>query len=247
MSAIGCTTGATKLNRPRTRACWAIVLLLLFCAGGARIACAEYHVSQSSLCPASPKQGGQIFEIAPTEKGAWYQRGDWPLIGGVIAVLSTNGVAIFIVWLQTQRSLFSFMRQRRAEFVSSQLSELYNPLLTLLDMNGTIFKETGPPSFPMERGHPRDAAEGLWAESKKKILENNREIENILRTKAHLIYRNDSLDYYLPLLVHLTMYELFQSLPTDRYAAFRFPPQIRGHVADIRTAVLSEFDKLSGA
>jgi hypothetical protein len=166
-------------------------------------------------------------------------RRTWPLVGSVIVIMITNTVAIGVVYLQSRRSFNALLRQRKIEFLSLSLNDFYNPLLALIDINGEIFAKTGPSTFPEEH-HEREAAALVWKEMKKKILENNREIEVILKTKTHLIHRLDSLDAYKALLVHVAMYETFQKIETDRYADFLFPKEVKGHLAAMRLSVSGE-------
>ena len=81
---------------------------------------------------------------------------------------------------------------------------------------------------------------------KKKVLENNRGIELILKTKTHLIHKSDSLDAYKALLIHVAMYETFQAIETDRYAGFLFPKEVMGHIVAKRSIALAELHTLTG-
>jgi hypothetical protein len=125
------------------------------------------------------------------------------------------------------------------------LNDFYNPLLALLEINGEIFAKTGPRTFPDEY-HEREAAALIWKEMKKKLLENNREIELILKAKTHLIYKSDTLDAYKALLIHVAMYETFQTIETDRYAGFQFPQEVKAHIIGKRSLLLGELHALSG-
>lgn len=180
----------------------------------------------------------------PADHKAWYEKGPWPIIGGVAALMITNSVAIAVVYLQSSRGFNAVLRQRRIDALSASLSEFYNPLQALLDINGEIFSRTGPQSFPkgeIERG----AAALVWTETKNIILENNRRILEILRTKTHHLSDVDSLAAYNDLMIHLAMYETFQSVPTDRYLEFQFPKDVRKHVAHIRARVLDDYSALT--
>jgi hypothetical protein len=133
------------------------------------------------------------IQIVQKEHKEWYQEGPWPLIGAVAAILITNTIAIGVVYLQSLRSFNAILRQRKIELLSLSLKEFYNPLLALIEINGEIFAKTGPRKFPEEH-HEREAAALVWKETKKKIVENNREIELLLKTKTHLMHESDSLD-----------------------------------------------------
>lgn len=186
------------------------------------------------------------LEASPADDKAWYEKGPWPIVGGVAALAVTNAVAVGLVYLQASRGFNAVLRQRQIEALSASLSEFYNPLLAMLDINGEVFSRTGPPSFP-EGEIERGAAALVWAETKKIILDNNRRILDILRTKTHRLHVADGLATYNDLMIHLAMYETFQTIPTDRYRGFQFPPTVRGHVADMRKRVLDDFNALTGS
>jgi len=143
------------------------------------------------------------------------------------------------------KSFNAVLRQRKIELLSTSLNEFYNPLLALIDINGEIFAKTGPKSFPKEE--PGLSAAGLvWQGTKRKVLTNNADIEQILRTKSHLIQGPDTLEAYQPLLLHVAMYETFQEIETDLYKQFLFPAGIRDHIAQQRLAVLETYYHASG-
>lgn len=190
-------------------------------------------------------QSSEALQLAAKDGKEWYERGAWPLFGAVVALMVTNAVAVGVVYLQSSRSFNALLKQRKIEAFSASLSEFYNPLLALLDINREIFSQTGPPSFPAE-DPARSAAAMVWRETKKKVLANNMQIETILRTRTHLIQGPDSLDQYHRLLVHVAMYETFQTVETDIYAAFQFPSDIRSHVEIQRGLVLGDFHAASG-
>jgi hypothetical protein len=182
----------------------------------------------------------------PASEKAWYERGPWPIIGGVAALVVTNAVAVGVVYLQASRGFNAVLRQRQIEALSASLSDFYNPLSALLDINGEVFGKTGPPSFPLGEIE-RAAAALVWAETKKIILENNRRLLEILRTKTHRLHAADSLAAYNNLMLHLAMYETFQTIPTDLYRSFQFPSTVREHLADMRARVLNDFNALTGS
>jgi hypothetical protein len=170
----------------------------------------------------------------------WYEEGLWPIAGSVVAIIVSNGIAILIVYLQANRSLSSLLRQRQIEEFAASLNQFYDPLNALLDMNGEIFRKTGPPSFP-EDHIEREAAAKVWEQTKAKILINNKQIEDLLREKSHLMHATDNFDNYKGLLLHVAMYETFQATPTDRYTNFRFPDTIVDHVREKRRRTLYDY------
>jgi hypothetical protein len=203
-------------------------------------------VSAASESPHSLTiQSNDGLQLVPKDEKEWYERGLWPLVGAVGALIVTNAVSVRVVYMQAAKSFNAVLRQRKIELLSTSLNEFYNPLLALIDINGEIFAKTGPKSFPKEE--PGLSAAGLvWKETKKKILANNGDIERILRTKSHLVQGPDSLEAYHPLLVHAAMYETFQTIETDLYKKFLFPAEIRDHIVQYRLAVLEAYYAASG-
>lgn len=190
-------------------------------------------------------QSSDVLQFAPKEEKAWYEQGVWPVAGAILALIVTNGITVWVVYLQSSRSFNALLRQRKIERHAASLNDFYNPLLALMDMNKEIFDQTGPPSFPNDE-ISRNAAGLVWKRTKKKILVNNIDIETILRTKTHLLRETDSFEAYHRLLVHVAMYETFQQVETDLYRRFLFPADIRNHVAAQRSAVLEIYNRLTG-
>jgi hypothetical protein len=186
-----------------------------------------------------------ILQIAQKERKEWYQEGAWPLIGAGVVTLITSTIPIVLVYLQSMRSFNALLRQRKIDSLALALNDFYNPLIAIIEVNGEIFTQTGPPAFPEEYAE-RAAAALVWKEMRTKIVENNREIELLLKTKTHLLYKSDTLDAYKALFIHVVMYETFQKVETDRYAKFQFPKNVRSHIVAMRSAVLREFHALSG-
>lgn len=174
----------------------------------------------------------------------WYQQGSWPLFGALATLVVTNVVAIWKIFAQSKATFRLETKLRTAEFISTQLSDFYNPLYALLLTNGRIFSQLGPKSFPDDPIF-RDAAGEIWTELRRQvILPNNREIREILRSRTHLLAPNDSLPRYMDLFTHISMYEIFQERPTDIYAKFKFPRDILRHVEVMREKLIGERDSL---
>ena len=249
-----------------------VVACLLFCSVGLGLQAAAAETSPTgmpttlpapapipatpltSLAPREPPtlpknfvtiRPGDELQITPQEQHEWYHQGPWPLIGSVGAVIISNCVAIVMVYLSSSRSFNAILKQRKIDFLSLCLNDFYNPLLALIEINQEIFSKIGPSSFPEEH-LKREAAALVWKEMKKKIIENNREIELLLRSKTHLIHKSDSLDGYNALFLHVAMYETFQEIETDQYACFLFPNDVKSHIIDKRRSVLDQFHPLFG-
>lgn len=190
-------------------------------------------------------QSSDELQFTTKDEKSWYERGPWPLVGTSLAILVTNSIAVAAIYIQSSRSFNALLRQRKIERLTASLNEFYNPLSALLDINKAIFDKTGPSSFPEDYGG-RTAAASVWKETKKKILDNNILIEDILRNKTHLLEKSDSLTSYHELLVHVAMYETFQKVKTDLYKRFFFPSGMSAHIENKRMLVLAEYYQAVG-
>src|SRR5689334_1599580 len=136
----------------------------------------------------------------------WYQQGSWPLVGATAALLCTNVIALWNISRQAQATLKLQLKLKRIELLSQQLSEFYNPLFALILINQRAFTAVGPQSFP-EDPINREAAGEVWNQIKTNlILPNNQRIQEILRTKTHLLVPGDTLAAYIALQNHIAMY-----------------------------------------
>ena len=177
----------------------------------------------------------------------WYQQGNWPLFGAVAVLVVTNAVALWKISAQAKATFLLETKLRTVEFIATQLSDFYNPLYALLLINGRIFSQAGPRTFP-EDPIRCDAAGQVWAELREQVvLPNNREIREILRSKTHLLAPGDSLPQYMDLFTHISMYEVFQERPTEIYSRFTFPRDILRHVEEVRERLITELDSLRKA
>lgn len=174
----------------------------------------------------------------------WYQQGDWPLIGAIALLIITNGFALWKIYLQAHAAFESQLKIKNIEWVSQQLTEFYNPLYTLLQVNRDVFEAIGPQTFPDDPNR-RDAAGELWEATKKSVvIPNNKKIQGVLRNKSHLISSDDGLSAYLSLINHVAMFEIFQDIPTELYARFQFPTGILEHTERQREQLLIKLNHL---
>ncbi|TXI87189.1 MAG: hypothetical protein E6Q40_05360 [Cupriavidus sp.] len=190
-------------------------------------------------------QSSEALQLAPNDDKEWYERGVWPLVGAGLTLAITNAIALYVVHLQATKTFRAALRQRKIDQLAASLQQFYNPLLALIDINGEIFAKTSMKSWPEDEAG-REAASLIWNETKKKVLANNAMIETILRTKTHHLAETDSLDTYHPLLIHVAMWETFQTVQTEIYKKFMFPAEIREHIVAQRSNVLSDYYEQSG-
>ncbi|MEN3168418.1 hypothetical protein [Gluconobacter sp. OJB] len=82
-------------------------------------------------------QANDGLSLAPKENKAWYEQGIWPAAGATLTLIVTNTVTVIVVYLQSSRSFNALLRQRKIERYAAALNDFYNPLLALLDMEGS--------------------------------------------------------------------------------------------------------------
>lgn len=176
---------------------------------------------------------------------AWYQEGNWPLIGAILTLLVSNAVSLYFIFLQARKQFQYTVKLNQISHYNQQLAEFYNPLITYLKINGAIFEKLGPRSYPDDE-RKRTIAAKQWKTFRNNILANNINISNILLEKSHLIDHSNSLEKYLPLQLHLQTYAEFVKVATDRYRNFQFPRDIVEHVEIIRKNIQSRIIKEQG-
>jgi len=180
----------------------------------------------------------------PPVQAEWYQQGFWPLVGAAIILVIPNAVALWGIFIQTQRQTKSQLLLNQINLVSEQLAEFYDPLFAMLKVNGESFSKLGPHTFP-KNPIELEAAGEVWNQVKQKvIIPNNHEIANILRTRSHLIASYDSIEAYLKLNEHIAMYEIFNDFPNEIYKDFTFPKDITNHVEVVRTKLVDELQQM---
>lgn len=230
--------------------CSTLALQLLVACASAREGDASPDLSREShpsvgtpqSPPAATSTVNRTHEKVARE---WYQIGIWPLTGSVLAIVFSSLVTVFVVYFQSKRTLAVAFEQKRLDRINNALTEFYDPLVSLMTANAQIFLQTGPQSFPSEHAE-REAAATVWNEAKKKVLQNNERIEQIILTKSHLIHKADTLERYTPLLIHVSMYQVFQVVQSDIYSKYRFPEDISQHVKDMRSLMLKDRKILLG-
>ncbi len=113
-------------------------------------------------------------------------------MGAIVGLLITNGVVLIGIYLQVKYNFKLQLTIKQIDLVSQQLAEFYSPLYPLILVNQSIFNAVGPFTFP-DDSIRRDAAGEVWTEIKMKLLlPNNQRIQEILRTKTHLLTTDDS-------------------------------------------------------
>lgn len=171
---------------------------------------------------------------------AWYQSGNWPLVGAIATLFVTVIAGFIAVILQSSRAHHNDLKKLKIDILHRRLHEFYDPIYAHLLMNARTFSETGPNSFPTEHVR-REAAAEVWNKIKSNvILPNNKKISDVITTKSHLIADDDDIVDYIQLLNHIAMYNVFQDTTTEIYSKFQYPKTSLRHVELHREAPISE-------
>ncbi|KII18036.1 hypothetical protein [Phaeobacter sp. S60] len=191
--------------------------------------------------------GDTTWSISTVGSEAWYQSGDWPLIGAIGTLAISNAVAIFIALYQqrvTRKSSEDFALRSTIE---KRLEEFYNPLLALLSENREVFSKFGPSRIAgLESGDAVVAAE-VWKEMKLGVIvQNNEKISSIIQSKSHLLSEGDDFEQYLRLKLHIDSYSIFLKVGSEVHEQFRFPIGIEDRVSKFRTEQIRELEATKG-
>jgi len=190
---------------------------------------------------ADPK--GNPAAVQPRDEREWYQRGEWPLMGAVAALVATQFVVAGVAWYNARATLRREVNLRRIAAYSERLSGFYNPVYAMCVANGRMFDGFGPPAYPDDPALA-DVAVKLWHQVRATIiLPNNEAMLAILRDKSHLISEADDLSNYSGLLVHLMAYRLFVESATEKYRNYPFPKDVVGHIEGQIRRIKGELDK----
>ncbi len=105
----------------------------------------------------------------PSVSTQWFQQDNWPLVGAILVLLITNGLSLWRIVYQADKSLSSQLRLKRIEFISQQLSEFYNPIYSMMLSDKHIFNHFGPKSFPDDEIYRQTAGEN-WKLLKARVI-----------------------------------------------------------------------------
>jgi hypothetical protein len=171
------------------------------------------------------------------------------VIGAIVAIVS------LVVSFRTERervriekrlSMVQEIEQEKRELLYTQLSEFYDPIFTLLSVNGNIHKRIGPGSdFRWDDSYPEDEVAKVWNELVEAVIvPNNRRICEIVETKLSLISPSDDITPYLEFTTHAYAYQVFRRQPYEAYRLFQFPAGFPAHVQTQRVKLRDQITKL---
>jgi hypothetical protein len=199
----------------------------------------------SGEVPTAPAVANNVPTVAqqPNQR-EWYQRGEWPLLGAIAALVVTQLVVVGVAWYNARAALKREVNLRRIAACSERLSGFYNPLYAMCLANGRMFEGFGPSTYPDDPLLAEVAVE-LWHRVRTTVvLPNNEAMLAVLRDKSHLISEADDLSNYTDLLAHLMVYRLFVEHPTEKHKNYLFPKHVVGHLEDHIRRLKGELDRL---
>lgn len=191
--------------------------------------------------------GDTTWSISTAGSEAWYQSGDWPLIGAIVTLAVSNAVAIFIALYQQRASRKASEDFTRRSTIEKRLEEFYDPLMALLSENREVFSKFGPSRVAKLDGVDATVAAEVWNEMKLGfIVPNNERISSIIQSKSHLISEGDDFGEYLRLKLHIDSYSVFLKVGSEVHESFRFPAEIENRVSKFRALEIGKIEETKG-
>lgn len=191
--------------------------------------------------------GDTTWSISTAGSEAWYQSGDWPLIGAIGTLAVSNAVAIFVALYQQRASRKSSEDFSRRSTIEKRLEEFYDPLMALLSENREVFSKFGPSRIAKLDGVDATVAAEVWNEMKLGfIVPNNERISSIVQSKSHLISEDDDFGEYLRLKLHIDSYSVFLKVGSEVHESFRFPTGIENRVSKFRAVEIGKLEETKG-
>lgn len=191
--------------------------------------------------------GDTTWSISTAGSEAWYQSGDWPLIGAIATLAISNAAAIYIALYQQRASRRSSEDFARRSTIEKRLEEFYDPLMALLRENRDVFSRFGPSRIAKLDGVDATVAAEVWNEMKLGfITPNNDKISSIIQSKSHLLAEGDNFEEYLRLKLHIDSYSVFLKVGSEVHESFRFPTRIEDRVFRFRVEQIKKLKDTKG-
>ncbi|MET4695171.1 hypothetical protein [Endozoicomonas lisbonensis] len=140
------------------------------------------------------------------------------------------------------------IEEEKRERINKQLSEFYNPIVTLLSVNRDIFERIGPRSEARASGvfNDEETAE-VWKNlCKTVVIPNNLKVCDLIEKNIHLINNHSYEKDYFDFLTHAYAYQIFQDSAYEAYRLFTYPSGFLEKVVDQRNLLVKDFDKTYG-
>jgi len=170
------------------------------------------------------------------------------LLGALITLI------VFLVGslIDNRRTIIRFRLDRQQElsreqrqFLYRQLSELYDPIYTLLSVNGNIITRAGPLSSSNDdSSYIHEEQKRVWDTFVSNvILTNNQRVCDIIESKLHLLSKSDNYKIYLEFVTHAYAYKVFREQRYEGYKKFQFPQGLLEHIETHRRKLQSEIEQ----
>lgn len=161
----------------------------------------------------------------------WYESGNWPLIGAIMATIISNGVLIWQTLKGFRLQQKETASNKNLEYNNLCLEKWYSPLYALLTENELVYKEFGPPSYVHTDYQKAEIASKRWEMVLNNVVYPNlKSIENILKEQIAYIHKTDRFDLYKPLLLHVISASLNDAMKTELAKNFKYPSEVKNHI-----------------
>jgi hypothetical protein len=188
--------------------------------------------------------GDTTWSITTANAQAWYQSGDWPLIGAIVTLAVTNAIAIWIALYQQKANRKSSEDFSLRSAIEKSLAEFYDPLIALLSENREVFAQFGPRKIEKLDDVDATVAAEVWSKMQSDlIVPNNEKISDIIQTKSHLVSQEDDFHPYLRLKLHIDSYAVFREVRSEVHDNFRFPNGIEERVRSQRQNQIKKLEE----
>lgn len=132
--------------------------------------------------------------------------------------------------------------------INKQLSEFYNPIVTLLSVNRDVFERIGPTSEARRSGKFNDEETAqVWGNlCKTVVVPNNMKVCELIEKNIHLIKSHTNEREYFDFLTHAHAYQVFKETTYEAYSLFTYPKGFLESVVLQRDELVEDFNKTYG-
>ena len=151
------------------------------------------------------------------------------LLPSFIAISIAIGTILFNQRIERKRKI--------KNSASESLRNFYRPLKSLMDQNGSFFKEFGPQSWSKDDNR-READAELWERIRENYVKrNNAKMADIIVDKFGFSDPTDNIKKYERLLKHIALFNEFHDSPHEKVVDFQFPKGVEIHVREVLNRV----------
>lgn len=167
-----------------------------------------------------------------------------PIVAGFFSLAVTNVISLIKSFFENSLKIKGDLLVKNMSYREEQLNNFYEPLLNLMKINETLYLDFGPPSFSDEYDEAIEAAE-IWKKvQRSEVLENNKMIRELIRTKMYLCGKKEIETSIYKLLSHVTSYDFFYQNKTEGHFNRRFPKESFKEIEKVRDEFFEELLEL---